>query len=83
MLREKANAAKNNDETSTYKSPEFYPANGSHVYTGKGGAGVGGPLPGAVVPKGFQHYSHCSCYGINEKHPKPTLELAEIEMMSE
>lgn len=36
-----------------------------------------------IVPKGFEHYSFCSCYKPNPKHPQPTLELAELEMLSE
>ena len=40
-------------------------------------------LLGAMVPKGFEHYSNCSCYVPNPNHPRPTLELAEYEMLSE
>ena len=33
LLKEKANAAKNIEpDCSTYKSPEFYSANGTHAY---------------------------------------------------
>jgi hypothetical protein len=36
-----------------------------------------------VVPKGWQHYQFCSCYKPSPEHPTPTLELAELEMLSE
>jgi hypothetical protein len=38
---------------------------------------------GAVVPHGFKHYPTCSCYQPNPNYPRPTLELAEMEMLSE
>ena len=40
-------------------------------------------LPGALVPKGFNHYPSCSCYKPNPNFPRPTLEMAELEMLSE
>jgi hypothetical protein len=40
-------------------------------------------LTGGIVPKGFEHYSFCSCYKPNPNFPRPTLELAELEMLSE
>lgn len=41
-------------------------------------------LPGAIVKDGFKHYSYCSCYKPdNEKFPRMTQELAQIEMKSE
>jgi hypothetical protein len=91
LLKDKANMAKNIDpDFSTYKSPDFYPANGSHVYTGnqtltKGGSsgGIPGTMPGNLVPSGFKHYSHCTCYSPNSNNPRVTTELAEIEMLSE
>jgi len=45
----------------------------------------GGPvqLTGAVLPAGFEHYMHCSCYAPKPGMPKPTMEMAEIEQMSE
>lgn len=102
VLKEKVNVVKNIEpDTSTYKSPAFYMANGSHQYTGnvqlEGAKGKGGQpgqgaqpsglpavLPGAVVPEGFKHYTYCSCYvPQNDKYPRVTAELAEIEMKSE
>ena len=44
---------------------------------------VVGTLPGSVVPKGFQHYSHCSCFVANPDYPNYTMDNAEMEMMSE
>lgn len=38
---------------------------------------------GSVLPPGFKHYSSCSCYEPNPEHPRPTLELAQMEMLSE
>jgi len=38
---------------------------------------------GALVPKGFQHYPECSCYVADPRYPRPTLELAGLEVMSE
>jgi hypothetical protein len=60
----------------------MYPASGTNIYT-KGYTTTGGLLPGAVVPKDFIHYNHCICYIPDPKHPKPTLELAELDMLSE
>ena len=42
-----------------------------------------GTLPGSVVPPGFQHYTHCSCFVPSKQYPNYTMDLAEIEMMSE
>ena len=42
-----------------------------------------GTLPGAVVPEGFKHYSHCSCFKPNKAYPNYTFKLAEMEMLSE
>lgn len=42
-----------------------------------------GTLPGAIIPKGFQHYSHCSCFVPSKRYPNYTMEHAEIEMYSE
>ena len=44
---------------------------------------VVGTMPGGVVPKNFQHYSHCSCFVPNPKYPNYTMESAEINMLSE
>jgi hypothetical protein len=40
-------------------------------------------IQGAVVPAGFVHYPQCTCYAPNPKQPWPTLELAELDMLSE
>jgi hypothetical protein len=43
-----------------------------------------GSLPGTLVPKGFTHYTHCSCYVPNaNKSFHPTMEYAHLEMISE
>ena len=42
-----------------------------------------GTLPGSLVPAGFTHYSHCSCFKPSKKYPNYALEHAEIEMYSE
>ena len=42
-----------------------------------------GTLPGSVVPSGFQHYTHCSCFQPSKKYPNYTMEHAELEMYSE
>lgn len=47
------------------------------------GNGVPQILSGAIVPNGFKHYSNCSCYKPDDRFPKPTMELAELEMYSE
>jgi len=100
VCKQKVQEAITIDPEIKYKKPEFYPANGTHVYIGPSapnekGSKVTFPgnaltsdgrpatLPGAVVPKGFTHYSHCSCYMPDERFPRPTLEMAELEMMSE
>jgi capsule polysaccharide modification protein KpsS len=43
----------------------------------------GNLLAGAVVPDKFTHYSNCYCYVPNPKYPRPTMELAELELLSE
>ena len=58
----------------------MYPATGKSYNEIKSFQGA---LPGAVVPNGFQHYPHCVCYVPDPNKPKPTLELAEIDMLSE
>ena len=40
-------------------------------------------LPGSVIPDGFTHYSHCSCFKPSKRYPNYSLEHAEIEMYSE
>ena len=42
-----------------------------------------GTLPGSVVPDGFVHYSHCSCFVPSKRYPNYSMELAELEMYSE
>ena len=38
---------------------------------------------GVPVPDGFKHYTFCNCYAPDERHPRPTMELAQIEMLGE
>ena len=41
-------------------------------------------LPGSsVLPENFEHYPSCSCYQADPRFPKPTMELAKLEMLSE
>lgn len=42
-----------------------------------------GTMPGSVVPPGFDHYTHCSCFVPDRRYPNYTMEHAELEMMSE
>jgi len=43
-----------------------------------------GSLAGTLVPDGFKHYTHCSCYVPNaDKSFHPTMEYAHLEMISE
>jgi len=43
-----------------------------------------GALPGTLVPDGFTHYTHCSCYVPNADKPyHPTMNFAHLEMISE
>lgn len=42
-----------------------------------------GTIPGSIVPTGFQHYTHCSCFQPSKKYPNYTMQLAELEMYSE
>ena len=42
-----------------------------------------GALPGTLIPKGFNHYTHCSCYIPDPSKPHPTMHYAELEMISE
>lgn len=45
---------------------------------------MSGPnLTGAVVPNNFKHYPECSCYSSDPRHPKPTMELAGLEILTE
>jgi len=57
----------------------MYPANG----TNKNGVAGTKTLAGSVVPIGFKHYTYCMCYVPNPNYPRPTLELAELDMLSE
>ena len=50
---------------------------------GPPGKNKDGQLSGTVVPEGFKHYPHCICYQPDPKYPRPTLELAELDMLSE
>lgn len=43
----------------------------------------GKSLTGAVVPNNFQHYPECSCYVADPRYPKPTMELAGLDIMTE
>ena len=79
ILKHKAEDAKltNRESDPLYKPLKMYPTiGGSSAGNGK----IGG---GAVIPKDFRHYPHCSCYVPNPNHPWPTLELAELDMLSE
>jgi len=38
---------------------------------------------GTVVPAGFKHMTYCDCYEPNHEYPLPSLQMAELEMMSE
>lgn len=84
---------------SQYKRTPMYPATGSNTYlqlinNTKGGSKTqqyevgkhpqnSGSIPGAIIPQNFRHYPHCFCYVPNPKHPWPTMELAELDMLSE
>lgn len=57
--------------------------NKNNTVAGEMGQMLGGLLTGAVVPKNFEHYSYCSCYQPDPRFPRPTMELAELEMLSE
>lgn len=54
----------------------------SNVITNLATANVG-TLPGSVIPDGFTHYSHCSCFQPSKRYPNYSLEHAEIEMYTE
>ena len=80
--------AKNQEKDSTLKRISLYPASGipanmigqgDKQSEGLNGSVVSGLLAGSIVPKGFEHYSFCSCYKPDPRYPRPTLELAEIE----
>ena len=88
IIKDKAEYAKNQEKDSTFKRINLYPASGipanmivqaDKQSEGINGSVVSGLLSGSIVPKGFEHYSFCSCYKPDPRHPKPTLELAEIE----
>ena len=42
-----------------------------------------GTMPGGVVPVGFKHYSHCSCFVPSPDIPNYTMKDAEINMKTE
>jgi hypothetical protein len=60
----------------------MYPASGTNTKACPKCTG-NGLLPGAIVPKGFTHYTHCICYKPDPRYPHPTLELAELDILSE
>ena len=77
-IKQKAEFAKNTDRQGML-GPAMYPAS-TNVVSGQQQSDL---LAGAVVPKGFEHYSHCVCYKPDDRFPRPTMELAELEMLSE
>ena len=79
FLKQRAEAAKALDNDLNSKT-KLYPLQvvGSNLENAKRQL-----IDGAVVPKNFKHYSYCSCYVPNPNYPRPTMELAEIEMLSE
>ena len=88
IIKDKAEYAKNQEKDSTLKRISLYPASGipanmigqgDKQSEGLNGSVVSGLLAGSIVPKGFEHYSFCSCYKPDPRYPRPTLELAEIE----
>lgn len=79
ILKEKADEAKIEDLDYIPNKTPMYPANG----TTKNVVGGIKSLAGCVVPNGFKHYTYCTCYVPNPKYPRPTLELAELDMLSE
>ena len=79
FLKQKADMAKNTErDKSLHKPSPMYPLHSDHLAGPESKA-----LPGALVPKGFNHYPSCSCYKPNPNFPRPTLEMAELEMLSE
>jgi hypothetical protein len=40
-------------------------------------------MTGAVVKEGWVHYPFCACYTPKPGQPRPTIEMAEDEMISE
>lgn len=86
ILKQKAEFAKNTDREPN-KGVAMYPAGGLMSQDQKGINDQlqpnDGPLRGAIVPQGFKHYAHCPCYAPDPRYPWPTMELAEIEMLSE
>ena len=87
IIKTKAENAKNTDRDSINRPIVMYTATGltpdelGHNKTSLNYTNAS--MSGAVVPVGFEHYSFCSCYKVNPEHPKPTLELANCEMLSE
>jgi hypothetical protein len=65
ILKEMADKAKTTgEEAELIKKSVMYPASGTSTYvpmkeTSKRGGGL---LPGAALPAGFEHYSHCICF---------------------
>jgi hypothetical protein len=59
----------------------MYPISSTNI--GDNTSQVSSGMFGAVVPNGFKHYATCSCYKPDPNYPRPTLELAELEMISE
>lgn len=87
ILREKAEAAKTTD--GSFTRVPMYPSAQPAGYVARFGGSPVSPkrqmasIVGAVVPAGFEHYPRCTCYVPNPKQPWPTLELAELDMLSE
>ena len=84
VLKEKADAAKltNRESHSWFKPLAMYPAS-THVQTDVSNGPNNSIIAGAVLPQGFKHYPHCACYEPDPSHPKPTMELAHLDMLSE
>ena len=86
QLKEIADKGKALGESSQfYKRTLFYPISSqAQAEESKAATTAVQRVPGgAVVPEGFKHYPQCSCYRPDERHPRPPMELAEIDILSE
>ena len=87
ILKQKADIAKNTErDVNIHKPAPMYPLGPPGATEAADSLlknGVVLSSGGAVVPKDWQHYATCSCYVADARFPAPTLELAELEMLSE
>lgn len=83
FLKQRADVAKSLDEDNPAPKVNLYPLTLANQTYNPIHVANQNQIVGAIIPANFKHYSHCQCYVPDPKYPRPTLELAELEIQSE